>query len=112
MDEGNNKPRVLALAPLLSFSLPAFVSSAVALLCVVNTWMGPGRSQVTGSREPHLSSLVLTTMAVVSLVLTFHLQRWMEAIVGFKERAVGREESEDGFLYLIFHFMGWQFRLN
>lgn len=44
--------------------------------------------------------------------LTFHLQRWMEAIVGFKERAVGREESEDGFLYLIFHFMGWQFRLN
>lgn len=29
----------------------------------------------------------------------------MAAIVGFKERNVGREEGEDGFLYFIFHCM-------
>lgn len=40
------------------------------LVCVANAWTGPGRSQVTGGYEPHLSSLVLTTKAVVP-------QRWL-----------------------------------
>ena len=51
-----------------------------------------------GGREP-LQLFGLDNNGCGSSVVTFHQQRWMAAIVGCKERNVGREEGEHRFVY-------------
>lgn len=75
------------------------------LVCVADAWTGPGRSQVTAG--PWASPLLFAfdNNGRGPSAVTLHLQWWMAAIVDVNERSVGREESEDGFLYIIFHCM-------
>lgn len=98
-------PAVLPLHPFVLFPacLCVACSGPLVCVCVANAWSGAGRSQVTAAREPHLSSLASDNNGRGSSAVTFHLRRWMAAIVGFEERNAGREEGEDGFLYIIFH---------
>lgn len=48
---------LLLLHLLVLFPACLCVICSGPLVCVVNTWMGPGCSQVTGGRKPHLSPL-------------------------------------------------------
>lgn len=107
--------RALTFTPLLSsrctslsFSPPAFVSPVVALLCVCGKRVDGPRA-LSGDGRPRASPLLFgfDNNGRGSSAVTSHQRRWMAAIVGCKERNVGREEGEDGFLYFIFHCMRW-----
>lgn len=90
----------------LSFSLPAFMSSVSWPSCMCGEHVD-GPWVLSGDVRPWASPLFFgfDNNGHGFSAVTFHLQRWIASIVDFKERTVGREEVEDGFLYFIFHCM-------
>lgn len=62
-----------------------------------------GPRALSGDGRPRASPLLFgfDNNGQGSSAVTFHLRRWMAAIVGFKERNVEREEASDGFIYFI-----------
>lgn len=91
------------LDTVLFFSQPPFVSSVMTVLCLCRT---RGRTSGALRWQSGCGSHLLFGFnynSCGSSAVTFHLCRWMAAIVCFKERNVRREEGVDGFLYLVSH---------